>query len=726
MRWSAMIVAMVCVAADWPERVAFTALSPTEESRRAALAQYGMARRLALREQLPEAAKRYESVVRTDATAVAPSRELVRVYIDLGRDAAALRMAKQVVEREPADAETAHTLGKLLYEAKRYREAATVLTAATASPQLATRQTKALAIRKDAARASDAATDWPTATTAWQSVIAYLEAQQNALLKRGFSANELDRERAEAYEKLGRTQRERKQIDEAIRSYQQAHELYADAKRANDAAGAARLDWNLSELHAAGDTAKSLAALTRYLARKPLSPAPYERLAELLRTTGRAVVPTLRALSAEQPDNAAIQWVLLAERSREMGTFDDAHAMWLALAATTNDPAFFRLLVQSYAKAEQPAQLLMVADTLFPMKADAEKKPADVPPKTVERQQAFASAFLAETGFATRLLRAVKAAPADPHSPQVWDLLMAIADRSGNANDAEAALRAAAKQGDRQAGMRSFLRLYRFLYRQRKWEEILSLRGDPVLANRIPAKSWNYFLASPYAELGLAEQAEAAIQDAETEFRFDAIRERAQVLGILGKYAAMRKICDEMLLEFTAPEQVQSVRYLRSDAFNGLKQFDKAEQELRGILDEDPDDVLALNNLGYNLADQNRGLVEAEQLIRRAIELDRDERARAGEANLEHAAYLDSLGWVLFRRGKLTEAREWLEKAAIMPEGSTDPTVWDHLGDVCMRQGDKARAKTAWANAAARYIGTQQGRHLGRMDEAKRKLKLVE
>ena len=270
------------------------------------------------------------------------------------------------------------------------------------------------------------------------------------------------------------------------------------------------------------------------------------------------------------------------------------------------------------------------------------------------------------------------------------------------------------------------LRLYRFLYRQRKWQAILSLRGDPVLANRIPAKSWNYFLASPYAELGLAEQAEAAIQDAETEFRFDAIRERAQVLGILGKYAAMRKICDEMLLEFTAPEQVQSVRYLRSDAYNGLKQFDKAEQELRGILDEDPDDVLALNNLGYNLADQNRKLDEAEQLIRRAIELDRDERARAGEANLEHAAYLDSLGWVLFRRGKLAEAREWLEKAAIMPDGSSDPTVWDHLGDVCMRQGDKARAKTAWANAATRYIGTQQGRHLGRMDEAKRKLKLAE
>ena len=45
------------------------------------------------------------------------------------------------------------------------------------------------------------------------------------------------------------------------------------------------------------------------------------------------------------------------------------------------------------------------------------------------------------------------------------------------------------------------------------------------------------------------------------------------------------------------------MRYLRSDAWNGLKQFDKAEQELRGILDEDADE---------NLCRQYRDRVEIE------------------------------------------------------------------------------------------------------------------
>jgi tetratricopeptide (TPR) repeat protein len=136
--------------------------------------------------------------------------------------------------------------------------------------------------------------------------------------------------------------------------------------------------------------------------------------------------------------------------------------------------------------------------------------------------------------------------------------------------------------------------------------------------------------------------------------------------------------------------------------------------------------VLALNNLGYNLADQGRKLAEAEEMVRRAVELDRDERARAGIAQAESAAYLDSLGWVLFRKGNLAEAREYLAKAADLSDGAADPTVWDHLGDVCFRLGEKAKAKEAWGKAAGLYENSHQGRQLGRLDEVRRKLKLAE
>ncbi len=82
-----------------------------------------------------------------------------------------------------------------------------------------------------------------------------------------------------------------------------------------------------------------------------------------------------------------------------------------------------------------------------------------------------------------------------------------------------------------------------------------------------------------------------------------------------------------------------------------------------------PDEAQTLNFLGYLLADHDRDLSEAEDLIRRAIEQDPD-----------NGAYLDSMGWVHFRRGNLDAARSELEKA--VDRVGNDPVVHEHLGDV--------------------------------------------
>jgi tetratricopeptide (TPR) repeat protein len=56
-------------------------------------------------------------------------------------------------------------------------------------------------------------------------------------------------------------------------------------------------------------------------------------------------------------------------------------------------------------------------------------------------------------------------------------------------------------------------------------------------------------------------------------------------------------------------------------------------------------------------------------MIRRALERDPD-----------NGAYVDSMGWVLYRLGRLTEARKELERAALLTSG--DAVVLEHLGDV--------------------------------------------
>ncbi|MDH5457025.1 MAG: tetratricopeptide repeat protein, partial [Gammaproteobacteria bacterium] len=65
-----------------------------------------------------------------------------------------------------------------------------------------------------------------------------------------------------------------------------------------------------------------------------------------------------------------------------------------------------------------------------------------------------------------------------------------------------------------------------------------------------------------------------------------------------------------------------------------------------------PDSAMTLNAYGYTLADRTERFREAEKLIRRALKLEPDS-----------AAIIDSLGWVLFKLGRLDEALAELERS---------------------------------------------------------------
>ncbi|MFN8587835.1 MAG: tetratricopeptide repeat protein [Candidatus Eisenbacteria bacterium] len=99
-----------------------------------------------------------------------------------------------------------------------------------------------------------------------------------------------------------------------------------------------------------------------------------------------------------------------------------------------------------------------------------------------------------------------------------------------------------------------------------------------------------------------------------------------------------------------------------------------AERTGREALQLVPDAAPVLNFVGYLLADHERDLVEAEELIHRALLQEPD-----------NGAYVDSWGWVLFRLGRSEEARRALERAVELTEG--DPVVHEHLGDVYARLG---------------------------------------
>ena len=90
----------------------------------------------------------------------------------------------------------------------------------------------------------------------------------------------------------------------------------------------------------------------------------------------------------------------------------------------------------------------------------------------------------------------------------------------------------------------------------------------------------------------------------------------------------------------------------------------------------------ALNFLGYNYVEQDKNLGDAERLIKRAIKID--------PAN---GAYIDSLGWLYFKKNRFNEAKKTLEKAASLME---DPVIYEHLGETYLKLKDIDKAKLNW------------------------------
>lgn len=111
------------------------------------------------------------------------------------------------------------------------------------------------------------------------------------------------------------------------------------------------------------------------------------------------------------------------------------------------------------------------------------------------------------------------------------------------------------------------------------------------------------------------------------------------------------------------------------------------ERHLKKLIQLQPDHAHAYNALGYSLADRGVRLKEAFGLISKATQL-----------APEDPFIMDSMGWVLYRQDKLSEALVVLRKAyGIKP----DAEIAAHLGEVLWKLGHHDEAKGVWNKAAA-------------------------
>jgi Flp pilus assembly protein TadD len=108
-----------------------------------------------------------------------------------------------------------------------------------------------------------------------------------------------------------------------------------------------------------------------------------------------------------------------------------------------------------------------------------------------------------------------------------------------------------------------------------------------------------------------------------------------------------------------------------------------AIDDLRRVLSLKPDNIEAMNALGYTLANSDQHLDEATQLLSKAL-----------QAKPEEPAIIDSWGWLQYRLGHLDQAEQNLRRAW---DKSKDADIGVHLGEVLWKRGKQEQARAVFA-----------------------------
>ncbi len=147
-----------------------------------------------------------------------------------------------------------------------------------------------------------------------------------------------------------------------------------------------------------------------------------------------------------------------------------------------------------------------------------------------------------------------------------------------------------------------------------------------------------------------------------------------------------------------------NLRYALSGLYVDNKEIDKAAKQLETLMKRNPENPGYKNDLGFIWSDNDMNLEQAEKLIREAVEQDQKDKEKLKKDGkidevVPNAAYLDSLGWVLYKQKKYKEALEFLKKAATDEEEGNHLEIWDHLADTHMALGQTKEAISAWEKA---------------------------
>ena len=164
-----------------------------------------------------------------------------------------------------------------------------------------------------------------------------------------------------------------------------------------------------------------------------------------------------------------------------------------------------------------------------------------------------------------------------------------------------------------------------------------------------------------------------------------------EIYGYLGQLYYSQKKYKQAIEQFKKvlqfdPENAD-VLYLLGSLYIELNDNKTAIDYLKRSLAVDENHDGSLNTLAYLYAEEGRHLDKAEEMVEKALKI-----------SPGNGAYLDSLGWIQYKRGKLKKALKTLQLADMVLK---DPVIYDHMGDVYFKMKDYANAIKSWKKSLA-------------------------
>jgi tetratricopeptide (TPR) repeat protein len=693
-----------------------------DRERTEALRLYMAARALEDRGVFGDAVTLLQQAQKLDPDSVAIVRRLSRIYLGaLGRPDQAVEYGRKVLTAEPGDTETLSRLVEFYLRKPDTAACEALLKEILANPKLERHSAGRLLAQYELGKLySGRLKQVENAAKAYAEVMAGLDDKSANRLSPGEQARILGSEPATTYLSFGMVFLAAGKNDLAVSAFERG--LVYDEENP-------QIPLLLAETFLKQNKgAQALALVDRYIKRQPQALEAYELMAKVLTALKREneITPRLEEAARRDSKNVPLQYVL-ADRYRETGQVEKADALYKALLTSQPTPQTYHALAASLLKRRKAGDLLKVIcdamarpngqeaiqgqllaaagdDALAEEMLDAGLKQLAAKPPTLPRTAFLVLNFIAnpergsdKSGRLQRLIKLQKLLLDQNPNPQLYREIADTLRRLGQFTEAAVTLEQMMERYPSEKTARFYSALAELYRLAGKYGKALTAaqQAAQLEPNEVDIQ---VMLATLLGDTGKPDQAVEIFQKV-IKNDPDSPRYRFLLGGLLTKFERNDeaiKVFQDLVKRFSNNEDILKLAHSNlSIIYVNQGDYTKGEAELEILFHKTPDDAGVNNDLGYLYAEQGKNLEKAESMIRKAVQEEPD-----------RPAYLDSLGWVLFKRGKAKDALEPLRKAVELQkleekkgEAPADATIREHLGDVYLHLKDVDRAKQIWEEA---------------------------